>query len=266
MRKREQDAHEKKLRAGFVRLLFAAQNLIARLRYCHAGEPGLYCAVCAVCLAEAGDGWPAGLHADGCPVGQVAAVVAELMSTVTVEELGRGLEPAAGGAALSWAAAVRRAFGAGRQEPPEAAGGPGGGQGSPGRKPPARAGTGAEAIAIEISAAGTVDFGEPWRLAAIEGGMMVLDRAGQVKFFVTDENDPNMRRVAACVNLCAGMPTHALENAFTEIASTSPRWALLALNMSNLTHAHVAMLRDYIDDVVKAAAREDPARGFGRLQ
>jgi hypothetical protein len=298
MRKREQDAHEKKLRAGFVRLLFAARNLASRLRYCHAGEAPLYCSVCAVRLApEAGEWLPIGPHADNCPVGQVAAVLAELMRTATVEELGRGLEgelepdPAA-----VWLAAARRERAcrpggglAGLAAPfsglvsdsgslpgfPSVYGGPGGGRwgrtaagglsGSPGRlapgrKPPVRAGSdGAEAVAIEVSAAASVDFGEPWRLVAVDGALAVLDRADKIKFFLSDENDPNIRRVVAAVNLCAGGPTEALENAFDEIASTSPRWALLAVNISVLTRAHIAMLRDYIDEVVKQAAGQNPA-------
>jgi hypothetical protein len=301
MRKREQDAHEKKLRAGFVRLLFAARNLVSRLRYCHAGEPPLFCSVCAVRLApEAGEWLPIGPHADNCPVGQVAAVLAELMRTATVEELGRGLEgelepdPAA-----VWLAAARRERAcrpggglAGLAAPfsglvsdsgslpgfPRVYGGPGGpsegagmAAGLPGRKPPVRAdGTGAEAVAVGPDPGCMVDFGEPWRISA-DHRAIILDRRG----VAMNDPDPALeageehsaaRRIVAAVNLCAGAPTEALENAFQEIASTSPRWALLALNISNLTRAHVAMVRDYIDDVVKAAARHDPARGFGRPQ
>lgn len=66
------------------------------------------------------------------------------------------------------------------------------------------------------------------------------------------------RRIAAAVNLCAGAPTEALEQAFQEIASTSPRWALLALNIQNLNAGHVASIRDFVDDVVKAAAAPAP--------
>jgi hypothetical protein len=103
----------------------------------------------------------------------------------------------------------------------------------------------------------------------IDGGLVAaVDRAGELRFagLGAGAEAVAVRRVAACVNLCAGAPTEALEFAYDEISASSPQWALLALNISNLSRAHVAMVRDYIDDVVKAAARQDKSRGFGRPQ
>jgi hypothetical protein len=268
----------KRAEVAFVRLLFAAQNLVSGLRHCWAGERRLYCSVCQAVT------WPTGPHAAGCPLARVAAIVSEILATTTVEDLGRGLEgelEAAPGDAVYYEAPTIR-LDSGYVAPTElgGSGGPGGrapgargepgasSGGLPGRKPPARVDeTGAEAVAVGPGET-IEDWGEPWEVGLIGGALAAaVDRAGEVKFAALGDTDAALvRRVAACVNLCAGAPTEALEFAFTEIASTSPRWALLALNISNLTRAHVAMVRDYIDDVVKAAGRKDPARGFGRPQ
>jgi hypothetical protein len=78
-------------------------------------------------------------------------------------------------------------------------------------------------------------------------------------------NFEQARRIAAAVNLCAGAPTEALERAFIEIAAATPQWALLALDVSNLHRGHLAAIRDFIDGVVKEAARPAPPE-YGRPQ
>lgn len=247
MSKERNAARERQVNGALMRLMLVTRVLVYRARYFQAGNEGAFCFWCTKATPP-GEAWLPGRHETACPIGGVTAIMAELAELLSVngfrEMDARGQEGRPAGL------------------PPFSAD-----LGS-GRKPPARVvGLEASNAAVSVLPRPPVDCGEPWRVRYPPSNLG-HDRYGQEIYATGAGMHPGMhlagdeyvyaRRIAAAVNLCAGAPTEALEQAFQEIASTSPRWALLALNIQNLNAGHVASIRDFVDDVVKAAAAPAP--------
>jgi hypothetical protein len=222
---------------AFVGLLLAARRVLFWVCYCRAGASLLYCSCCD---AELDEGRRAQGHASGCPVGGLAHAVEEIYRRVSIETL-----------AAIWPLDAADAWDYETDNAP--------------RKPPATAAA-AGAVPVDWAPNTLEDFGEPW-LVGEDGALVEEGEAwgGSNGRTVIDRNRQLMpasfeqaRRIAAAVNLCAGAPTEGLERAFTEIAAATPQWALLALDISNLHRGHLAAIREFIDGVVKEAARPAP--------
>jgi len=261
---------------AFVRLTFAARALAWQALHSRTGEAAPACPWCQTGFKPGNqtgsrdEDWLRARHAPACPLGGVTRALAELAGALSIEEIAAMADDGAGPA---------------ESEPRPAGRPPGVPEGhvapASGRKPPARV-SGLAAglvpaldtveispVAIAVLDAG-LDFGEPWQASPIDPSM-ILDRAGREihdgwgSALTADEDPVYSRRMAAAMNLCAGARTEALEQAFEQIASTTPRWALLAIDVQNLGAGQMAAIRDFIDMVVKDAAAPR-ATDYGRPQ
>lgn len=99
-----------------------------------------------------------------------------------------------------------------------------------------------------------MDYGEPWHVDAGEP-TLVHDRDCRDVYAATaseiHERDEALfaRRVAACVNLCAGMKTAALIHAFDVMTATTARWGLVAVPL-DIDDERQAELAAAIDRVI----------------
>lgn len=250
---------QKKVDEVFIRLMFAARALAFQGTFAMGGTVQI-CPWCGWRQPE-GEAPIPGRHERACCMGVLTGLLAELEGLMTVTQIAERIDSFSEGRAGRHEAE--------RKSGAAAKNGVGAGIKGPGRKPPARALPGESGGAVAVLPL-TADFGEPWRTAPADS-TLVIDRAGieihvgMASELAAGDDLLYARRIAAAVNLCAGAPTEALESAFEEIASSTPRWALLAFNIQNLNTGQIAGIRDFIDDVVKYAAVPVPI-DYGRPQ
>jgi hypothetical protein len=102
-----------------------------------------------------------------------------------------------------------------------------------------------------------MDYGEPWHVDPTEAAH-VHDRdcndvyAAEASGILERDETLFARRVAACVNLCAGMKTAALIHAFDVMVATTARWGLVAVPL-DIDEERQAELAAAIDRAIGGA-------------